>query len=85
MPDPLYSRLLDAGFEQTPVVFLLMVDILPIGVRGCPISIAYRVGVLLLTVVVAGGREGVGVGLDFGNSEDGVRHRAVGKGIRQAA
>jgi hypothetical protein len=41
--------------------------------------------VLLLAVVVASGREGVGLGLDFGNSDDGVRHGAVGKGIRQAA
>jgi hypothetical protein len=38
--------------------------------------------VLLLAVVVAGGRKGMGVGLDFGNSEDGVGHRAVGKGSR---
>jgi hypothetical protein len=35
--------------------------------------------VLLLAVVVAGGRKGVGVGLDFGNSDDSVRHGAVGK------
>jgi hypothetical protein len=41
--------------------------------------------VLLLAVVVAGGRQGVGLGLDFGNSDDGVGHRAVGEGSRQAA
>jgi hypothetical protein len=37
--------------------------------------------VLLLPVVVAGGREGVSLGLDFGNSDDGVGHRVVGKEI----
>jgi hypothetical protein len=43
------------------------------------------VRVLLLAVVVAGGRESVSLGLDFGNSHDSVGHRAVGKGSRQAA
>jgi hypothetical protein len=41
--------------------------------------------VLLLAVVVAGGRQGVALGLDFGNSDDGVRHGVVGEGSRQAA
>jgi hypothetical protein len=35
--------------------------------------------VLLLAVVVASGRQGVGLGLDFGNSKDGVGHGAVGE------
>ncbi len=85
MPDALHPGLLDAGFEQAPVVFLLVVDILPVRVGSCPVSVAYRVGVLLLAVVVASGREGVSLGLDFGNSDDGVGHGAVGKGSGQAA
>jgi hypothetical protein len=40
--------------------------------------------VLLLAVVVAGSREGVSLGLDFGNSNDGVGHGAVGKGEQAA-
>ncbi len=85
MPDALHSRFLDAGFQKAPVVFFLVVDILPVRVGGLLVSVAYRVGVLLLAVVVAGGRQGVGLGLDFGNSDDGVGHGAVGKGSRQAA
>jgi hypothetical protein len=38
--------------------------------------------VLLLAVVVASGRDCLGLGFDFGNSEDGVGHRAVGNGSR---
>jgi hypothetical protein len=85
MPNALHPSLLNAGFQKAPVVFLLMVDILPVGVGGLRVGVGYGVGVLLLAVVVASGREGVGLGLDFGNSDDGVRHGAVGKGIRQAA
>jgi hypothetical protein len=40
------------------------------------------VGVLLLTVVVARGRDRLGLGFDFGNADDSVGHRAVGNGSR---
>ncbi len=58
-----------------------MVDILPVRVRCLRVGVGYGVGVLLLAVVMAGGREGVGLGLDFGNSKNGVGHGAVGEGL----
>jgi len=85
MPDALYPGLFDTGFQKAPVVFLLMVDVLPIRVGSCSVGVIYRVGVLRLTVVVASGREGVRLGLDFGNSDDGVGHGAMGKKNEQAA
>ncbi len=58
-----------------------MIDILPVGVGSLRVGVGYAVGVLLLAVVVASGREGVGLGLDFGNSDDSVGHGTVGKGL----
>jgi hypothetical protein len=75
---------MDAGFEQAPVVLLVMVDILPVWVRGVFVGVAYLVGVLCLAVIVASGREGMSLGFDFSNSENSVGHGTVGKD-RQAA
>jgi hypothetical protein len=58
-----------------------MVDILAVWVGSLLVSVSYDVGVLHLAVVVASGRQGVRLGLDFGNSKDSVGHRAVGKGL----
>ncbi|RZK34640.1 MAG: hypothetical protein EOO61_13245 [Hymenobacter sp.] len=38
-------------------------------------------GVLRLAVVVASGRQGVALGLNFGNSDDSVGHRGGGEGM----